>query len=280
MRIALISDIHANLIALEAVLAAIKKHAPDKILSLGDQVNLGPNPKETMEALRTYGVECLHGNHERYILSVKAGDPAYQGANFNCLRFQEKRLTAEEITHPKAHEIEGVTFCHAMPEDDRFPVYDVKQATPLLREMDDSKPKHIICGHGHNPVHYQVGNIRVDCIGSVGSMDDGVPGTAPFTILDVERGAVSLQPFYARYDQHRIREQFEKSGMVDFCPIMAHISCLQMTDNKDYLMGFVALAREISMARGEAHVSEASWQEADARFPWPDGLRTKDFWKK
>ena len=278
MRIALISDIHANVAALEAVLAGIKKHAPDMILSLGDQVNLGPNPRETMQMLREHRVKCLHGNHERYILSVMAGDPAYEGANFNCLRFQKGLLTAEEITHPKTLEMEGVTFCHAMPEDDRFPVYDVRQATPLLRAMDDETPRHIICGHGHNPVHYQVGNIRVDCIGSVGCMDEGIAGAAPFTILDMERGAVSLQPFYVPYDRRGIREQFVKSGMVAFCPIMAHISFLQMTRNRDYLMGFVALAREISQSRGEAHVSEESWQEADARFPWPDGMRTTEFW--
>ena len=280
MRIALISDIHANLTALNAVLSAIGRHAPDMILSLGDQVNLGPDPKETMATLRQHRVTCLHGNHERYILSQMAGDPAYQGANFNCLRYQAQHLAAEEITHPRSLEIEGVTFCHALPEDDRFPVYDVRQATPLLRKMDMGAARHFICGHGHNPVHYQVGGIRIDCIGSTGCMDDGVPCTAPFTSADVEKGAVSLQPFYVQYDARRVREAFKRSGMIDFCPIMAHITCLQMTCNRDYLLAFVDLARRISKERGEAHVSEESWAAADAAFPWPDGMRTKEFWRK
>ena len=46
MRIALIADIHSNILALEAVMKAVKKHSPDMILSLGDQVNLGPCPRE------------------------------------------------------------------------------------------------------------------------------------------------------------------------------------------------------------------------------------------
>ena len=48
MRIALIADIHSNIIALEAVMKAVKKHSPDMIFSLGDQVNLGPCPRETL----------------------------------------------------------------------------------------------------------------------------------------------------------------------------------------------------------------------------------------
>ena len=85
MRIALISDIHANIVALEAVMKAIRRHSPDMILSLGDQVNLGPCPKETLELLRQENVTCLHGNHERYILSAMSGDPAYNGANCSAI---------------------------------------------------------------------------------------------------------------------------------------------------------------------------------------------------
>ena len=49
--IALIADIHANLLAAEAVLSDIhKKHRPDRIISLGDQVNLGPAPRDTPAA--------------------------------------------------------------------------------------------------------------------------------------------------------------------------------------------------------------------------------------
>ena len=55
--IALIADIHANLLAAEAVLSDIhKKHRPDRIISLGDQVNLGPAPRDTLRLLRSENV--------------------------------------------------------------------------------------------------------------------------------------------------------------------------------------------------------------------------------
>ena len=226
MRIALIADIHSNILALESVMQGIKKHRPDIIISLGDQVNLGPCPKETLALLKSEDVVCLHGNHERYILSAMAGDPAYQAANFAAPRFNASLLTPDEITFPETLEIEGVTFCHAMPGDDRFPVFDPSLALPRLREMQFDKPTHIVCGHGHNPSHIRSGHVVVDSIGSCGCMDDGVPGTAPYAILTLEHGQAMLRPYYTAYETRHMKDTFIRSGMADYCPIMAHIICL------------------------------------------------------
>jgi len=279
MRIGLFADVHSNLVALESVLRDIKKHACDMIISLGDQVNLGPCPKETLDLLKTENVKCLHGNHERYILSVLQDDPGYAGANFNLLRFQRDLLTPEEITFPKVMEIGGAIFTHAMPDDDRFPVFHVKHCTERLRQMTFDKPTHIFCGHGHDPMHYRMGNLTLDVIGSVGCMDDGVPGTAPYAILDMERDFTALQPYYAAYDTRAIPQLFRRSGMAEACPIMTHITCLQMINNRDYLLDFVGRANTLAKAKGEAHVSAETWAEIDRTFAWPDGIGTAEFWK-
>ena len=280
MRIALIADIHSNIIALEAVMKAVKKHSPDMILSLGDQVNLGPCPRETLSLLQAENVTCLHGNHERYILSAMVDDPGYAGANFASLRYNASLLKPEEITFTKTLDLEGAVFTHAMPEDDRFPVFDVDRALPLLRKMSFDKPTHIFCGHGHNPTHIQMGNLTLDSIGSVGCMDDGVPGTAPYAILTIEKGQTFLRPYYVAYDIRPMRRLFLDSGMADYCPIMAHLICLQMTLNEDFLVRFVEKALMLSEARGEAVFSEKTWQDADAAFDWPDGVGTEAYWRE
>ena len=279
MRIALIADVHSNILALEAVLRAIKKHAPDSFISLGDQVNLGPCPRETMDLLRAENIACLHGNHERYIISAMEGNPGYAGANFNILRFDVLHLTKEEITLPMSLEIEGVTFCHAMPDDDRFPMFDVERAIPLLKARRFDRPTHIICGHGHNPTHLALPNFTMDSIGSVGCMDDGVPGTAPYAILTIENGHTGLRPYYVSYNTEEMPHLFKKSGMADFCPIMARIACLQMMHNTDYLIQFVKQALRLSEERKEPVISQQTWEDVDAAFAWPDHVSTKDFWK-
>ncbi len=280
MRVAFISDIHANLIALEAVLGAIKKHHPERIISLGDQVNLGPCPRETLALLRSENVTCLHGNHERYILSVMAGDPAYSGANFNSLRYNAQLLAAEDITFPKELQLTPSILCtHAMPEDDRFPMYDVEKAFPDLAARRPDQPLHVICGHGHNPTTYAFDRLTLHSIGAVGCMDDGIPGAAPYVIAQADARGLALRPYYAAYDPSAIRPMFKRSGMPDFCPIMARIACMQMTHNHDFLVDFVSRALALSRARGESQVSEATWQEADRRYPWADGLTAAAFWK-
>lgn len=279
MRIALIADIHANLPALEAVLRDIKRrYTPDMILSLGDQINLGPCPRETLALLRENQVKCLHGNHERYVESAIKGDSAYAGANFASLRFNAGLLTLDDLRFPEELSVGPVRFCHSMPGDDRFPVNNPDQALPLLQAMHFSERTHIICGHGHNAMHYSVGNLTLDGIGSAGCQDDGVPGIAVYAMLDLDGKDTALQPCFASYDPRALKPLFKKSGIADFCPIMAHIACKQMEHNHDYLCTFVRKAWALAKARGETTMTQQTWADTDAAFGWPDGIGTAEFW--
>src|SRR6204780_3527331 len=67
MRLAVISDIHANLAALEAVLDDIASKSPDAIINLGDCVSGPLWPKETMELLEGRGIPSVRGNHDRWL---------------------------------------------------------------------------------------------------------------------------------------------------------------------------------------------------------------------
>ncbi len=68
MRVAVVSDIHANLHALEAVLEAIDADPPDELWCLGDLVGYGPRPNEVTEIVRDRAQVCLVGNHDLGVL--------------------------------------------------------------------------------------------------------------------------------------------------------------------------------------------------------------------
>ncbi len=70
MRVAVVSDIHSNLAALEAVLAAIDADAPDEVWCLGDLVGYGPRPNECTEAIAARATICLAGNHDLAVLGT------------------------------------------------------------------------------------------------------------------------------------------------------------------------------------------------------------------
>lgn len=278
MKIGLIADIHSNVVALEAALRAMQRHRVEKIISLGDQVNLGPCPLETLDLLKAHDVLCLGGNHERYILSAMAHDPAYDGANFTSLRFNAALLTADQIRLPASMDLYGITLCHSMPGDDRFPINEPDEALPRLRAMHVEKPMRIICGHGHNPTHYRIGNLQIDSIGSVGCMDEGVPGVASYTLLYIDEDQVTIKPMITPYDPSPLFGLFKRGGMAEYCPIMARLAYWQMTLNADFLMRFVKRAFALAAAQGEKIISTDVWQATDAQFTWPDGMTTRAFW--
>lgn len=64
MKLALISDIHANLAALEAVLNHLDAQAPDAVFCLGDLVGYGPQPNEVIDIIRARNIPCVEGNHD------------------------------------------------------------------------------------------------------------------------------------------------------------------------------------------------------------------------
>src|SRR5262245_59068042 len=68
MRVALISDLHANEVALRAVRASIEKIGVDQVVCLGDVATLGPRPGFVIEALRELGCPCILGNHDEFLI--------------------------------------------------------------------------------------------------------------------------------------------------------------------------------------------------------------------
>src|SRR5688500_3026289 len=67
MRIALITDLHGNQVALDAVLADVARVGVDQVVCLGDVATLGPNPESVLATLRDLGCPCIMGNHDEFM---------------------------------------------------------------------------------------------------------------------------------------------------------------------------------------------------------------------
>src|SRR3954471_17380147 len=91
MRLAIISDIHGNLVALEEVLREVSHRAPDIIVNLGDCVTSPLWPRETFELLATQRMLTVRGNHDRLIAEA----PARMSPS---IRFTHDSLSAEQRT--------------------------------------------------------------------------------------------------------------------------------------------------------------------------------------
>ena len=120
MRLAVIADIHGNVLALDAVLADVAGRGADRIVNLGDCVSGPLWPRETCERLMSLGLATVRGNHDRW---VGDGDPVAMGPSdryaLGALD-EAARRWLRELPRGLTFEAEGVTVraFHARPDDD------------------------------------------------------------------------------------------------------------------------------------------------------------------
>jgi len=150
MRVAVISDIHANLPALEAVLAAIEAEAPDELWCLGDLVGYGPHPNECVAAVRDRADLCLAGNHDLGVLGSLPIDDfsvdAALAAEWSQSVLQaDARAFLERLT-PVARREEAELF-HASPRD---PVWEyVLTREAAAESLALTRAPVVLVGHSH-----------------------------------------------------------------------------------------------------------------------------------
>ena len=150
MRAAVVSDIHANLHALEAVLGAIEADPPDELWCLGDLVGYGPRPNEVVETVREQARICLVGNHDlgvlgRIDLAEFTPDAAAVARWTQTVLLEESRSFLESV-EPEA-KVEGAELYHASPRD---PVWEyVITPDAALGALEATVAPVVLVGHSH-----------------------------------------------------------------------------------------------------------------------------------
>lgn len=208
MRIAVLSDIHANLPALDAVLQAVGD--VDAIWHLGDVVGYGPDPDGVVDRLREIGAIGVRGNHD----SAACGGPEIEWFNPDARRAIEwTRRAISPATEawlaelPERRSMDGCLLVHGSP---REPLWEYVTSAGIARANLATFSEAIgLHGHTHMPVAWVEEDGRVDAHGprrktelalnnrramlnpgSVGQPRDGDPD-ASFMILDPAAGEVS-----------------------------------------------------------------------------------------
>lgn len=204
MSVAVLSDIHGVLPALDAVLAEPEVRTAERIVLTGD-IAAGPQPVAVLDRLIGLGerVVWVRGNCERELVDL-AADPDLD-VPFAISRYAADRLGREHLEfldslpHPVTLEVDDfgpVLFCHGTPRDDEETVLvdtRLERWIEVLAEVPE-QVRTIVCGHTHMPFVRLVDRRLVINAGSVG-MSYGKLG-ADWVLLD--RGAVSVRR--TRYD--------------------------------------------------------------------------------
>jgi predicted phosphodiesterase len=157
MRIAVLSDVHGNLLALDAVLADIDSRSVDLVVNLGDLLSGGLQPRETADRLLEVGLPTVRGNHERQLLTMPPARMSRSDllADDAIIDRHREWLAGLPVTLQVAH---GVLAFHGSPTDDLMYLLETVEATGARPATDPEVMERLggcaewpllLCGHTH-----------------------------------------------------------------------------------------------------------------------------------
>ncbi|HEV7306870.1 metallophosphoesterase family protein [Ensifer sp.] len=203
--IAVISDIHGNLPALEAVLARIDALGCSTILSLGDVVGYYAQPGDCIDRLKARGIVNIMGNHDHYIVSGE-GCPRSKMVN-DIIEYQRGIISAEQhawLAGSRSRLVDGSTFfVHGSWQDpvDEY-LYQVSEV-----HFPEGAAR-LFAGHTHVQVRLDIGGKTFCNPGSVGQPRDGDPRAA-FALMSP---AGDIELHRVEYDIDRTAFHMREAG--------------------------------------------------------------------
>jgi predicted phosphodiesterase len=228
MRYAVIADIHANLEALEVVLADSKEQKCTHYCCVGDVVGYNANPKECLDIVRTMGMPVVKGNHDEYCSSeddLEGFNPhAAEAVNWTRKQLsKEDRLWLRELKYVRL--VASFSMVHATldgPQRWGY-VFDKLAAAASFTYQNTS-----VCffGHTHVPVAFvrdsmvrggTYSKFRVEPgkkyfvnVGAVGQPRDGNP-KAGYVVYDLDEGTIELRRL--DYDIPKAQKKIREAGL-------------------------------------------------------------------
>ncbi|MFN8472751.1 MAG: metallophosphoesterase family protein [Anaerolineae bacterium] len=226
MRLAVISDIHGNLAALETVLADIDRQGVDDLLCLGDLVGYGASPNEVIEIVRGRSIPTIMGNYDdgvgfdRDNCGCQYKDPRLEALGDQSLAWTKEHVPAENKAYLRTllpsirRTIEGheFLFVHGSPRKLNEYVYEDRPIETLERIAASAKADVLVFGHTHLPYQKKVGSVLFVNTGTVGKPKDR-DTRAGYVIFDILPQQVSVEFLRLPYDVEAAARAVETSGL-------------------------------------------------------------------
>lgn len=221
MRIALFSDVHANLPAFEAFLADLNRRKPDAVYCMGDLIGYNIWPNEIISEVRRRGIAMLAGNHD-----LKTKGYAYElvtDANRQYLATLPAHIRLE---YQLNHDHLNVVLAHGSTRSiDEYVLEDTNEAY-ILDMMNEAEANILCVGHSHKPYHRILvtpdGTFKhVINIGSVGKPKDGNP-MGCYVLLTLndnssvnDKDSIQVEFIRFEYDIEKAAQAVENSPLPD-----------------------------------------------------------------
>jgi predicted phosphodiesterase len=222
VRLALISDLHANEIALDAVLADARSVGYDLLACLGDVATLGPRPSAVLARLYDIRCPCILGNHDEFMLDPRLIH-SYTTIPMLIASVQETHaaLSPDEMafigTFERSLAVEDVLLYHGTPRSNMEDLLSTTSAERVDEMLDGSQAKVLVGGHTHLQMLRQHRGMIIVNAGSVGQpfreyASGGSPVILPhaeYAIVDSRADGVSVDLRRVALDKKALAAQVD-----------------------------------------------------------------------
>lgn len=219
MRIAIFSDIHGNLVGLDACLADLQSQGgSDVLVAAGDLCLDGPKPKKVLQRLVEVGAQCLSGNTDRFIASNDGTEPV--PVERDQLEWYRTELGEKWITWLRELPFElrfgevnnQLLVVHANPSNDDEQLWPDADDATLARLIGKEKAQTIAFGHLHLPYVRVWKHKMLVNVASAGLPKDGDP-RAGYAILTQRSGGWQVKHRRVPFDVKKVATQLTDAGI-------------------------------------------------------------------
>lgn len=219
MRIAVVSDIHGNLVGLDACLADLQAQGgADALVAAGDLCVDGPKPKKVLQRLKEAGAQCVRGNTDRYLSTPR--DEALTSQEQSALEWTRRQIGEAWIAWlaelPFAIRVgdddNQLLIVHANPRTDDEHLWPDADEETLSRLVGDERATAIAFGHLHLPyVRMWRGKMLVN-VASAGLPKDG-DARAGYAIFTEREGGWEVKHRRVDFDVKKVATQLADCGI-------------------------------------------------------------------
>ncbi len=208
MILGVISDVHANVLALEAAVTAMRQRGVDNIICLGDLVGYGPSPNETIDLIRSEGIVCTLGAaDERIAFDFARTRKPRAGVADQILDWTREVIEPRHVEFLRGLPVQRrmntpagrLRFFHGSPESPGERINLNQDPVSLMQLLERNRCNIMIAGASHVPFYRQLAGGWVLNPGSVGLALNGEPG-ADYAILTLDAGLVEVRMDKVEYD--------------------------------------------------------------------------------
>ncbi len=265
MRVAILADIHGNLAALEAALAAVERARVDQLIIAGDVVVGSPDSAACWDRVKALNCPVIRGTHERYVFDLHSerASPDWHTPRFGPVQYAaaqvgdaRRREMANLPTTLRIAECPEILFVHGSARSDNDLVFPYTADEEIEKMFPPETPEWIVRGHNHFSAVRLWGERKIVTVGSVGLPLDGTP-SAQFSILEKRSGKWNVSHQSVAYDIEATLRRFTETGYLDQAGPMAKLFMREVRTAAFHVMPFLKFYQRLLLANPALSLDEA-----------------------